>query len=115
MNENNKGNVEVIKDIEYLQGLVASGWKVIGPRKDEEKDFQGLGRFFKRSIEVFPEDVLAADGFDIVPPSSFTNDHQLMFKDEGILVRYTMTQYQLSRSEEKVNLYVLLDEEKATF
>ncbi len=114
MNEN-AIKVEVIKNVEYLDELVAAGWQAVGPRNDPEKDVKGLGRFFKRGIEVYPEAVLAADGFEIVPPSSFTNDHQLMFKDEGTLIRYTMTQYKLTRGEEEVPLYVLLDEEKATF
>jgi hypothetical protein len=112
---NQEKKIEVIKNAEYLQELVDSGFKVIGPRNDEEKDLKSLSRFFKRGIEIFPEEVLAADGFEIVRPSSFTNNHQLMFKDDGVLVRYTLTQYKLTRDQESVNLYVLLDEEKATF
>ena len=115
MNQDNASNVDVIKSAEYLQELVSSGWTVKGPRSNAEKDFQGLARFFKRGIEVFPEEVLAADGFEIVPPSSFTNNNQLMFKDEGTLIRYTMTQYRLTSGEKEVRLYVLLDEEKAEF
>lgn len=115
MNEDNSIKVDVIKNVEYLEEVTGAGWAVVGPRKDEKKDLAGLARFFKRSIEVFPEEVLLADGFEIVPPSSFTNNHQLMFKDEGTLIRYTMTQYNLTKGEETINLYVLLDEEKATF
>jgi hypothetical protein len=36
-----------------------------------------------------------------------------MFKDEGTLNRYTMTQYKLGPEGAEVNLYVLLDEESA--
>ena len=107
--------VDVIKNAEYLEELVSAGWAVIGPRNDPDKDVKSLARFFKRGIEVFPEDVLAEDGFEVVPPSSFTNNHQIMFKDDGILVRYTMTQYKLTQGDQEVRLYVLLDEEKAEF
>jgi hypothetical protein len=107
--------VNVIKDGDYLDQLVGAGWTVVGPRGDAEKDVAGLKRFFKRGIEVFPEEVLAADGFEVIPPSSFTKNHQLMFKDEGNLIRYTMTQYRLVKGDDEVRLYVLLDEEKAEF
>jgi len=107
--------VDVIKNAEYFEELVSAGWTVIGPRNDPEKDVKSLARFFKRGIEVFPEEVLAADGFEVVPPSSFTNNHQIMFKDEGTLIRYTMTQYKLTHGDQEVRLYVLLDEEKAEF
>ena len=113
MNENS--GVNVIKDGEYLDELVGSGWTVVGPRNDADKDVAGLKRFLKRGIEVYPEEVLAADGFEVIPPSTFTKNHQLMFKDEGNLIRYTMTQYRLTKGDAEVRLYVLLDEEKAEF
>ena len=115
MNDDETTKIDVIKDAAYLEQLVAAGWSVIGPRGDADKDMKAIGRFFKRGIEVFPEQLLAADGFEIVPPSSFTKNHQLMFKDEGTLIRYTMTQYKLAREGAEVNLYVLLDEESAEF
>jgi hypothetical protein len=115
MSDNSTDKIDVIKDTGYLEQLVGDGWTVIGPRGDADKDKKALGRFFKRGIEVFPEQLLAEDGFEIVPPSTFTNNHQLMFKDEGTLIRYTMTQYKLARGGAEVNLYVLLDEENAEF
>jgi hypothetical protein len=115
MSQDNISTVDVIRDDAYLEQLVASGWTVVGPRGDADKDFKALARFFKRDIEVFPEQVLAADGFEIVPPSTFTHNHQLMFKDEGTLIRYTLTQYKLVREGAEVPLYVLLDEENAEF
>jgi hypothetical protein len=115
MSDDSTGKIDVIKDAAYLEQLVAEGWTVIGPRGDADKDLKALSRFFKRGIEVFPEQVLADDGFEIVPPSTFTKNHQLMFKDEGALIRYTMTQYKLAREGVEVNLYVLLDEENAEF
>lgn len=115
MSQDSATAIGVIEDGAALDALVAAGWSVVGPRGDAEKDRQGLVRFFKRGIEVFPEQVLADDGFQIVPPSVFTKNHQLMFKDEGTLIRYTLTQYKLARGGEEVLLYVLLDEEKADF
>jgi hypothetical protein len=107
--------IKVIKNAADLDALVAAGYSVVGPRGDADKDLKALARFFKRGIEIFPEQLLADDGFEIVPPSSFTQNHQLMFKDEGTLIRYTMTQYKLAREGVEVNLYVLLDEENAEF
>lgn len=115
MSQESVSVIDVIKDDADLDELAASGWSVVGPRGDAVKDRSALSRFFKRGIEVVPEQVLADDGFRIVPPSSFTKNHQLMFKDEGTLIRYTLTQYKLVRGGEEVNLYVLLDEEKAEF
>ncbi|MBW2276731.1 MAG: hypothetical protein JRF63_04510 [Deltaproteobacteria bacterium] len=115
MSENSTDKIDVIKDAAYLDELIATGWTVVGPRGDGGKDLKALARFFKRGIEVFPEQLLADDGFEIVPPSTFTKNHQLMFKDEGTLIRYTMTQYKLARGGEELNLYVLLDEENAEF
>ena len=37
---NQENTIQVIKNTEYLQELVDSGFKVIGPRQDEQKDFQ---------------------------------------------------------------------------
>jgi hypothetical protein len=115
MSERTTDKIDVIRDATYLDELVAAGWSVTGPRGDPDKDKKALARFFKRGIEVFPEQLLADDGFEIVPPSTFTKNHQLMFKDEGTLIRYTMTQYKLACGGVEVNLYVLLDEENAEF
>ena len=84
---------------------------IVGPRKDPEKDLRFAKNFFKRNIEFFPEHVLEAEGFKIVPPSPFTHGHQLMFKDEGKLIRYTKSQYTLTSGETEIPLYVFLKAE----
>jgi len=93
-----------------LNEIIDSGWSIVGPRKDLDKDLRSAKNFFKRDIAFVPEHVLKADGFKIVPPSSFTRGHQLMYKDEGELIRYTRSQYVLTSEEAEIPLYVLLKE-----
>ncbi len=103
--------IKTISSETYLEEIIDSGWSIVGPRKDPEKDLRCAKNFFKRNIAFFPEHVLEADGFKIVPPSPFTQGHQLMFKDEGKLIRYTKSQYTLTSGETEIPLYVFLKTE----
>ncbi len=103
--------IKTISSESYLDEIVDSGWMIVGPRKDSEKDLRFAKNFFKRNIEFFPEHVLEAEGFKIVPPGPFTHGHQLMFKDEGKLIRYTKSQYTLASGETEIPLYVFLKTE----
>jgi hypothetical protein len=102
--------IKAISSERYLDEIISSGWSIVGPRKDLEKDLRGAGNFFRRGITFVPEHLLEAEGFKIVPPSTFTRGHQLMFKDEGKLIRYTKSQYTLTSGESEVPLYVFLKE-----
>ena len=75
--------IKAISSEDDLNEIIASGWSIVGPRKDQEKDLRAAKNFFKREIAFLPEHVLKADGFQVVPPSPYTRGHQLMFKDEG--------------------------------
>jgi hypothetical protein len=96
--------IKTISTQEYLDEIVGSGWSVVGPRKDPEKDL--------RFAEFFPEHVLENEGFQIVPPNPLTRGHQLMYKDEGQLIRYTRSQYTLTSGKTEIPLYVFLKEDK---
>jgi len=102
--------IKTISSEDYLNEIVDAGWSVVGPRKDLDKDLRAAKKFFKRDIAFVPEHILEADGFKIVPPSSFTRGHQLMYKDEEKLVRYTKSQYMLTSGKSKVPLYIFLAE-----
>jgi hypothetical protein len=104
--------IKTISNEGYLDDIINSGWSIVGPRKDPEKDLRFAKNFFKRGITFFPEHVLQAEGFKIVPPSPLTQGHQLMFKDEGQLVRYTKSRYRLISNDLEIPLYVLLKEDK---
>jgi len=104
--------VKTISSESYLDEIIGSGWTIKGPRKDPVKDLRFAKNFFKRDMEFVPEYVLEADGFKIVQPSPFTRGHQLMYKDEGQLIRYTRSQYALTSGETEIPLYVILDEDK---
>ena len=102
--------IKAISTESYLDDVIDSGWSIKGPRKDPEKDLLAAKRFFKRDIAFLPEHVLKAEGFEIVPPTTFTRGHQLMFKDDGQLIRYTRSQYTLASGDTEIPLYVLLKE-----
>jgi hypothetical protein len=104
--------IKTISTQEYLDEIVGSGWSVVGPRKDPEKDLRFAKNFLKRKIEFFPEHVLENEGFQIVPPNPLTRGHQLMYKDEGQLIRYTRSQYTLTSGKTEIPLYVFLKEDK---
>jgi hypothetical protein len=104
--------IEVIESADYLDEIVGAGWTVVGPRKDPKKDLRSAKNFLKRDIALHPEHVLAAEGFAVVPPSPFTHGHQLMFRDDGELVRYTRSQYTLASGDVEVPLYVFLREDE---
>jgi len=104
--------IKAISSEDYLNEIIDSGWSIVGPRKDPEKDLRAAKNFFRRDIAFVPEHVLKADGFGIVPPSTFTRGHQLMFKDEGELVRYTRSQYTLASGDTEIPLYVFLKEDE---
>jgi len=104
--------IKTISTQEYLDQIVGSGWSVVGPRKNPEKDLRFAKNFLKRKIEFFPEHVLESKGFQIVPPSPLTRGHQLMYKDEGQLLRYSKSQYTLTYGKTEVPLYVFLKEDK---
>ncbi|MDY6950982.1 MAG: hypothetical protein SWE60_05685 [Thermodesulfobacteriota bacterium] len=105
--------IKAISGEDYLREIIDSGWSIVGPRKDLDKDLRSAKNFFKRGIAFLPEHVLTAEGFKIVPPSHLTRGHQLMYKDEGKLIRYTKSQYMLTSDDAEVPLYVLLKEEEA--
>lgn len=104
--------IRTISNEGYLDEIISSGWSIVGPREDPEKDLRFAKNFFKRGIKFFPEHVLEADGFKIVPPSPLTQGHQLMFKDEGELIRYTKSRYTLTSNDMGIPLYVKLKEDK---
>ena len=104
--------IKTISDEIYLNEIIDSDWTIVGPRKDPQKDLRFAKNFFKRNMEFVPEHVLEADGFKIVLPSPFTRGYQLMFKDEGRLIRYTRSQYTLTSGEAEIPLYVILNEDK---
>ena len=79
--------IKTISSESYLDEIIDSGWTIEGPRKDPQKDLSFAKNFFKRNMEFVPEHVLEADGFKVVLPSPFMRGHQLMFKDEGQLIR----------------------------
>jgi hypothetical protein len=105
-------DITIISTEECLNEIIESGWSIVGPRKDPDKDLRSAKRFFKRDIVFVPEHMLKADGFELVPPSSFTRGHQLMYKDKGKLIRYTKTQYELTSEDGDIPLYVLLKEDE---
>lgn len=100
--------IKVISTQDYLDEIVNSGWTIVGPRKDPEKDLRFAKNFLKRNIEFNPQHVLEAQGFKIVPPSPLTRGHQLMYKNEEQLIRYTRSQYKLTSLGIEVPLYILL-------
>jgi hypothetical protein len=104
--------VKTISSESYLDEIIGSGWTIVGPRKDPVKDLRFAKNFFKRNMEFVPEHVLEADGFKIVQPSPFTRGHQLMYKDQGQLIRYTRSQYTLTSGKTEIPLYVILNEDK---
>jgi len=104
--------IKTISSESYLDEIMDSGWTIVGPRKDPQKDLRFAKNFFKRNMEFVPEHVLEADGFKIVPPSPFTRGYQLMFKDAGQLIRYTRSQYTLTSGKTEIPLYVILNPDK---
>ncbi len=105
-------DVKTISSESHLDEIIDSGWTIVGPRKDTQKDLRFAKNFFKRNMEFVPEHVLEADGFEIVLPSPFTRGYQLMFKDKGQLIRYTRSQYTLTSGKTEIPLYVILNEDK---
>ncbi len=104
--------IKTISSESYLDEIIDSGWTIVGPRKDPQKDLSFAKNFFKRNMEFVPEHVLEADGFKIVLPSPFTRGHQLMFKNEGQLIRHTRSQYMLTSGKTEIPLYVILNQDK---
>ena len=104
--------IKTISSESYLDEIIDSGWTIVGPRKDPQKDLRFAKNFFKRNMEFVPEHVLEAGGFKIVQPNPFTRGHQLMYKDDGQLIRYTRSQYTLISGDDEIPLYVILDEDK---
>jgi hypothetical protein len=105
-------DIKTISSEAYLDEIINSGWSVVGPREDPEKDLGSAKKFFKRGITFFPEHILETQGFKIVPASPLTRGHQLMFKDKGQLIRYMKSQYTLTSSDTKIPLYVFLKEDE---
>ena len=104
--------IKTISSQSYLNEIIDSGWTIVGPRKDPQKNLRFAKNFFKRNMEFVPEHVLEADGFKIVQPSPFTRGYQLMFKDEEQLIRYTRSQYTLTFGKTEIPLYVILNQDK---
>jgi hypothetical protein len=113
MNTIRREDIKTISTEEYLDAIVQGGWVVVGPRNDVEKDLRFAKNFLKRNIAFYPEHVLLNEGFSIVPPGPLTKGHQLMYKDEGQLIRYTKSQYALTSGDMEVLLYVFLKEDQA--
>ena len=104
--------IKTISSESYLNEIIGSGWTIAGPRENSKKDLRFAKNFFKCNMEFVPEHVLEADGFKVVLPSPFSRGHQLMFKNEGQLIRYTRSQYTLISGDDEIPLYVILNEDK---
>jgi hypothetical protein len=104
--------IKTISTEDYLDKIINSGWTILGPRKDPQRDLHFAKKFLRRNIEFMPEHVLEADGFQVVAPSLFTRGYQLMFKNEGRLIRYTKSQYTLKSGDNEIHLYVILNEDR---
>ena len=100
--------IRTISSQESLYTIVESGWSVVGPRNDTEKDLRFARNFLKRNIAFYPEHILKAERFQIVPPNPLTPGHHLMYKNEGQLIRYTRSHFKIVSGGIEVPLYVLL-------
>lgn len=104
--------IKIISNQDCLDEIIDSGWSIVGPRNDPTKDLRFAKNFLKRNIKFYPEHFLETEGFMIVQPSPLTRGHQLMYKDEGKLIRYTKSQYKLFSWGTEIPLYILLKEDE---
>ncbi len=103
--------VKPIKDIEYLEQLMAEGYVLRGRRRDPERDMTALKRFFAKGYELMPEDWLLDRGYKLVEPSPLTKGYTLAYKliDE-FPDQYFRSGYSLVKGDEEVFLYLKLKE-----
>lgn len=106
-------NELIIKPIETsddIKALIDAGYKLVGPRNDQEKDLKIFEAFLKKGKDFAPEPMLIEQGFRMVAPNQFTNGFWIAFKmvndfpDE----RYN-SNYILQKDGEEIKLYLRKD------
>ena len=86
-----------IKTAEDIDKTIQAGFRLIGPRKDTEKDLKTFKLFLEKGKEFAPENWLKNEGYRIVEPNQFTNGFWIAFKmvndfpDERFNSNYILT------------------------
>jgi len=96
-----------IKTAEDIDAAIQSGYSLIGPRKDLEKDLKTFKLFLEKGKEFVPENCLKNEGYRIVEPNQFTNGFWIAFKmvndfpDERFNSNYI-----LKKEDHEIKLYL---------
>lgn len=105
------GNIKPIKKIDQLKILLAEGYILKGPRKDDNKNLMVIKRILGKGRKLVPEDWLINEGYRLVEPSAFTKGMILAYRiDDDILRRYFKTNYSLVLKDIETPLYLKYEE-----
>ena len=108
--EESEIDIEPIKDIGYLEELIAKGCAVKGPRQDVAKDLVTFKAFLRRGHEFAPEEWLSNNGYQFVEPSTFTKGRRLAYKlIEGFPDERFRSNYSLLRANKEIPLYLKVE------
>lgn len=103
--------IEPIENLAALESLIDSGYTLVGPRKSEEADKKAIERFFNKGHVFFPERCLVGGGCTLVEPSVLSKGLKIAYTCEGEdLKRYFLSNYYLQKGDEKVLLYLRMEE-----
>ena len=99
--------LEMIKDIEYLERLIGQGYTIQGPRQDPPRDSVAFKAFLRKGHEFAPEEWLSSHGYQFVEPSAFTKGFRLAYKlIEGFPDERYRSKYSLSKEGRNTPLYL---------
>ena len=113
MSENQSSDIQIISTADYLKELLQRGYTLSGPRKDPEKDFIMIERYFAKGYEFVPETKLLGAGYKIVEPSTFTKGLQFAYQtDKNAVDKYYKSNYILRKQSEEIPLYLKYEEKE---
>jgi len=96
-----------IENLDELNSLLDKGYKLVGPRNDQEKDLKVIENFFKKGHVFFPEGCLQSDGCQLIEPSVLTKGLKFAYKCEGEdMLRWHKSKYMLVKDDIEIPLYL---------
>ena len=106
--------LELIKDVEYLQKVINNGYTIDGPRHNISRDMAAVNAFLRKGFIFYPEVWLTSQGYQFIEPNTFTKGFRLAYKlIDGFPNELFKSNYSLLKNTGGVPLYLKVEVKEA--